>query len=367
MTQKRKRRLPANVSAFVDRHGKERFRFRQSGRAGGYFSAPPETPEFEAELAAFRAAAPAPAGRGRIVPGTINDLVACFYRSTAFNNASPETRRTRRGIIEAFRREHGGKRVAKLGFEHVEAILLAKSKKRVDPETGRTIGGKVAAASLRKQLKRMFRLAVKLGMAERNPAEEAEGVKVPKGGFHSWTEEEIARYQERHPLGTPARLALEIILWTGQRRGDAHRFGRRHLKGRRIHYTQAKGGKDLWLPAAPQLLEAIAAMPVTGTDAFLVTAFGKPFSKAGFGNKMRQWCDEAGLPHCSAHGLRKAMARRLAEDGASQVEIKAAGGWSNDQEVATYTAAADQRRLAEASLGGLARRDLANRAQEKPE
>ena len=31
-----------------------------------------------------------------------------------------------------------------------------------------------------------------------------------------------------------------------------------------------------------------------------------------FGNKMREWCNQAGLPHCSAHGLRKAMSRRLA-------------------------------------------------------
>ena len=74
------------------------------------------------------------------------------------------TRRVSRGILEHFRAEHGSKRVATLKFQHVEAILLAKSKKRVDPETGRQVGGKSAAFNLRKQLTRLFDYAVKLEM-----------------------------------------------------------------------------------------------------------------------------------------------------------------------------------------------------------
>ncbi len=87
-------------------------------------------------------------------------------------------------------------------------------------------------------------------------------------------------------------------------------------------------------------------------------------SRAGFGNKMREWCDEAGLPQCTAHGLRKAMARRLAESGESQQSIKSVGGWKADAEVTTYTAGADQKRLASAAIGRLSNADLANRAGE---
>jgi integrase len=78
---------------------------------------------------------------------------------------------------------------------------------------------------------------------------------------------------------------------------------------------------------------------------YLVTEFGKPFTKGGIGNKMREWCDEAGLPQCSAHGLRKAAARRAADLGATNKMLMAAGGWSNSAE-GTYTADADQVRLA---------------------
>jgi len=79
----------------------------------------------------------------------------------------------------------------------------------------------------------------------------------------------------------------------------------------------------------------------------LRTAYGKPFSAAGFGNGFRDWCDQAGLPHCTAHRLRKAAARRLAEAGTSQQELKAVGGWKSDSQVAVYIAAADQKHSAE--------------------
>jgi integrase len=91
-------------------------------------------------------------------------------------------------------------------------------------------------------------------------------------------------------------------------------------------------------------------MPMTGIETFLVTNYGKPFSPDGLGNKMREWCDQAGLPGCTAHGLRKALARRTADLGATQQQLKAVGTWSNDAEVATYVAGADQARLAENAL-----------------
>jgi hypothetical protein len=110
-------------------------------------------------------------------------------------------------------------------------------------------------------------------------------VKYQTSGFHTWTEGEIAKFRTRHSLGSRARLALEIILWTGQRRGDAHRFGPPHVRDGRINYEQEKGGKEqLWLPMAPQLRAAIDVMPSIGVQTFLETEVGKPFSKAGFGN-----------------------------------------------------------------------------------
>ena len=73
---------------------------------------------------------------------------------------------------------------------------------------------------------------------------------------------------------------------------------------------------------------------------------GRPYSGNDFTMRMRRWCDEAGLPECSPHGLRKAAARRLAEAGASVHQIMAITGHRSLKEVARYTQGADQILLA---------------------
>jgi integrase len=67
----------------------------------------------------------------------------------------------------------------------------------------------------------------------------------------------------------------------------------------------------LSLPIRPELKTILDATP-SGQMTFLVTAFGRSFTANGFGNWFREKCDEAGLSHCTAHGLRKAAAARLA-------------------------------------------------------
>ena len=339
-----KRKLPKYVTAFFDRHGKERFRYRK-GAVSRYLRGPFNSPEFKEDLRAAKADKPK---LERAPLGTVSELIARYYGSATFQKAGPTRQKVVRGILESFRAEFGNDLVSGFRFDHIEAILLAKAKRRQNGK--RMVGGPVAAVNLHKQLKRLFRYAVKVGMIATNPAELAEGVKPPKGGRHPWSEDQIAAYRKRHPLGTKARLALEIFLWTGLRLADGARFGRAHIKGGLVRYSQGKTGKELVLPAAPQMLAAIEAMPMTGIETFLVTDYGKPFSPDGLGNKMREWCDQAGLPQCTAHGLRKALARRSADLGATQQQLKAVGTWSADAEVATYVAGADQAKLAENAL-----------------
>lgn len=345
----RKPRLPKNVSRFVDRHGKERWRFRKAGCPGGYLPGYPGSPEFEAALKAFQEGVPAPLAE-RHVPGSVSDLIARFYRSSTFLKAGEGHQRNVRGILEPFRTEFARDLVRNFRFDHIEEILRRRAEKRVVDK--RTVGGPGAAQNLHEQLRRLFAYAMKLGWIGRNPADEADlPVKVERGGFHSWTEEEIAAFQRRHPIGTKARLALELMLWTGLRRGDAVRLGPQHLKGGRIRMKAGKTGKPVDIMAAPPLLAALAAMPAVGLTTLLVTEYGKPFTVAGFGGWFRDRCDEAGLPHCTAHGLRKALARRAADLGATQQQLKAVGQWSSDSDVATYTADAEQRGLADAAIG----------------
>jgi ABC-type transport system substrate-binding protein len=77
---------------------------------------------------------------------------------------------------------------------------------------------------------------------------------------------------------------------------------------------------------------------------------GVPFTAAGFGNWFRDLCDKAGCPDVSAHGLRKATARRLAEIGCTEHEIASITGHASLKEVERYTKAANRKRLARSAM-----------------
>jgi integrase len=335
-----RRQLPKYVSCFTDRHGKKRVRFRRKGQADYYFRSVAWSPEFMQEYQACldREAAPAiQPGLNRTKPGSLSALIAAYYASPEFTGLRPSTQATYRGIIERFRGKHGDKRVATIERKHIKAIIGAMH------ETP------AAANNLLDRLKALMTLAIDLGMRRDDPTLRMRGYSTKGDGLHTWTEAEIAAFETRHPIGSKARLALALMLYTGQRRSDAVTMGWQHVSGHRITVRQQKTDARLQIPMHPTLQAVMAATPRENMT-FLVTSFGKPFTAAGFGNWFRERCDEAGLPQCSAHGLRKAASRRLAEAGCGNPLIKSITGHKTDKEVSRYTAAADQVRLAEQAM-----------------
>jgi integrase len=256
---------------------------------------------------------------------------------------SKTTQRTYRGIIESIRKEHGERSAAGLDRRAVKVIVDRKS------------ATPAAAGNKLRMIRILMRFAVDGGWREDDPTI---GIKPPKtrsGGFHTWTEEEIATFEAHHPVGTRARLAFALLLWTAQRRGDVILMGRQHIKGEALTITQKKTGATVQIPVHSELRAAIDAFPNNHLT-FLTTQFGEPFSPAGFGNYFREMRREAGLPdHCAAHGLRKAASRRLAEAGCTAHQIMAITGHKTLREVTRYTEAADRRELAEAAMAKIGR------------
>lgn len=356
----KRRWLPEWVSEYQDRHGKLRYRFRRKGYAQYLFKHAPGTEGFRQEyqgcLDGIGAERVAP-GADRIVYGTFNDLISRYYRSPDFLDPGERTRTVYRGVIERWRSKYGSGKVADLRASHVEKMMTD------------ILPHKTAANMLRKRLRALMAFAVRQDMVTHNPIVSTKPFKIESGGFHTWTEQEIAAYEARHPIGTKARLALDLMLWTGQRGGDARILGPGHIKNKRLELTQEKTGATVSLPILPPLAESIIAAKPSAM-VFLLSEHGKPFSRKGFGNKMRQWCNEAGLPKCSAHGLRKAAARRFAEAGCSNQFIKSWTGHTTDSEVARYTAAADQQSLSDSAgemLMANLRLRLANEADKQLE
>jgi integrase len=175
----------------------------------------------------------------------------------------------------------------------------------------------------------------------------------PEHEFHTWTEDEIAQYEDRWPIGSRERTSYALHLYTGQRRADVARMAWTDVAGNAINVVQAKTGARLTIPLHPNLSAALRAWPRNNV-VMLTTAFNKPFTYAGYGNMMADAIAAAGLPdRCVLHGLRKAAARRLAEAGCTEKEIAAVTGHTTLKEVARYTRAADQKRLAAGAVAKL--------------
>jgi integrase len=136
---------------------------------------------------------------------------------------------------------------------------------------------------------------------------------------------------------------------SGARRGDVVTLGKQHVKDGFLRYIPRKTRHQRMTvsekPVLPILADIIARSP-TGDLTFLVTKHGKPFTANGFGNWFRDRCDEAGLPQCSAHGLRKAGATIAAENGATDRQLMAMFDLTTPSQASVYVRAADKKRLA---------------------
>jgi integrase len=319
-----------------DRDGKRRVRFRRRG-VSRYLTGIPWSEDFMRQYAAALEADQqqrAQVGASlRSLPGSFSALVAGYYSSHEFRGLKASTQRVRRNILERFRAEHGHRALKDLQTTHVRSIIGAKAS---TPE---------AANNLLKVLRVILNFAAGEGMIATNPAFAVKRYKKGGEGTHTWTESEVAQFAARHPIGSKPRLALELLLSTGQRRNDVVRMGWQHVQGDCVAVRQEKTDEPLLIPIDPPLAAVLAVTPRTNMT-FLLTEFGKPFTAAGFGNWFRERCDEADLRQCSAHGLRKLAATRLANAGCSNQQIKAITGHKSDSSLAPYIRAAQQNRLA---------------------
>jgi integrase len=284
-------------------------------------------------LAGGTATAPIAIGSSRTVAGSLNALIVTYKLSSSWTALAHNSKRTRNTILEKLRTgPWGSVLVRDLASKHIRAIL-----DRVDRGH--------AKKHLLKTLRNLFAYAVEIGIVEGDPSVGIR-IKTPKSeGHHTWTAEEIEQYRAHHPLGTEARLTLELALETASRRVEVAKIGRQHIRDGRIRIARAKGCNAVDLAIPPALAAAIAAMPVTDHLAFL------PYTANHLGAKFAEWTTEAGLPsRCRLHGLRKARATQLAERGASTHQIMAVTGHKSVAEVERYAAKFNRRQAADAAM-----------------
>lgn len=327
---------PLHLRHETTRHGEKVWYVRRGEGPRIRLREPFGTMAFWAEYElAVRGQAPEPAARKAQAIGSLGWLIDSYTASAQWRELSPATRAQRAGLLKETKKLSGN--------APADTINKLSVQKGMDQRAHQPHG----ANNWLKTMRGLFGWAVALDLV---PADPTRSVKLLKGandrnGFHEWSEEEVARFEARWPVGTRERLALDILLYTGLRRGDAARLGRPHVRNGVIRIRTEKTDEQVEIRLLDPLAASIAATP-TGDLTFIATEKGKPYTKESFGNWFRDVCVATGLPG-RAHGLRKAGARRAAENGATDLELNAWFGWADgSRQSAVYTRGANRARLA---------------------
>jgi integrase len=326
----------------IDRHGSVRRYVRLAGRSKVRIRGVPGSEDF---MAAYQAAIAGEIAEPRQAPearkGSFRHLCVGYYKSDKFETLDPATRAWQRRALDRIAIKHGGKPVVLMRPQDVRYF---RDERKATP---------AASKNVLKALRSLFGWAVEEGKASHDPTIGIKARQYSSKGNHVWTIDEVAAFERRHPIGTKARLALALLLYTCCRREDVVRLGPQHVRNGRLKYTQAKNEDrhpvDMDIPVHPDLAGVLAATPFKHLT-FLVTEYGKARSPKGFGDWFKDYCRQADLPHCSAHGLRHATATRLAERGATPHEIMAITGHKTLREVERYTRTAQQAKLADSAM-----------------
>lgn len=299
------------------------------------------TPEFdEAYRAAIEGKRPLKAGPAS---GSLAWLIDKYRATGAWTGLSLATRRQRENIFLHVLEAAGKQPYAKISEAAIEA---GKDRRSSTPAQAR---------NFLDAMRGLFKWAKGAGYVKIDPTASVHNPVRQKGdGFKAWTEEDVEAYERKWPLRTKERVWLDVLLYTGLRRGDVVTLGKQHVRDgvATLKTEKSQGQIEVTLPILPILAATLEAGPV-GDLAFIVGENKNPLTKETFGNYFSAATREAGIKK-SAHGVRKIAATRAANAGATVAQLEAIFGWVGGQMASHYTRKADRKRLAQDAMHKLA-------------
>lgn len=322
---------PPGLHKETTRHGKTVFYVRLGKGKRVRIRAAFGTPEFKAQCDAAMAGLPIPRP-GAPRTGTLAWLLEQYRLSAAWNSLSKATRRQRENIFRHVIERAGSEPFSLITGKVIQAGVDRRAK---TPSQARHF---VEA------MRGMFQWAIKADHVKTDPTTGRSVARTGGEGFEVWTADEIETFREKYPTGTRARVAFDVLYYTGLRRGDAVILGRQHVKNGVARLTTQKTGERVVIPLELELSATLERGPC-GDLSFIAGERRKPMTKESFGNWFREVCIAAGIDK-SAHGLRKAGATRDAERGWSESELEAKYGWRGGRMASHYTQAMNRERLA---------------------
>ena len=269
----------------VTRHGKVVWYARAGGSSRGprvKLKAEYGTPEFWSEYQAALASKPRskPAGPHE---GTLAWLLECYRETIDWTNLSLATRRQRENIFAHVLETAGKQPFAKI----TTTVIMAGRDRRANTPA--------QARNFLDAMRGLFRWAVKAKLVKSDPTVGVDNPPRPKnGGFEVWTEEDVAAYETRWPIGTRQRVWLDVLLFTGLRRGDAVCIGRQHVRNGVATLKTEKTDTEVTLPILP-VLEVTLKAGLCGDLTFIAGENGRPLTKELFRQSISQGMPRGGL------------------------------------------------------------------------
>jgi integrase len=242
---------PPHLHRQVTRHGKVVWYVRVGKGPRARLRSDFGTPEFDGEYQAAISGAPRPK-RGSPATGTLAWLVERYRETTAWTTLSAATRRQRENIFKYVLESAGQQPFAKVTGT---AILAGRERRSATPAQAR---------NFLDAMRGLFRWALDARLVKTDPSAGVKNPKRQKGdGFRPWTEENVAAYERHWPLGTRQRVWLDVLLYTGLRRGDAVRLGRQHVRDgvAQLKTEKSRSTVEVTLPVLPVLAATLAAGP----------------------------------------------------------------------------------------------------------
>jgi integrase len=271
--------------------------------------------------------------------------------SVGHEGLADSTRLQRTGLIESLLPENGEKPFAVL----TRKIIKAEMKARTPSQAGNLLSA----------LRGMIRWMIDEGHLDEDD-DPTIGLRSGKakasresGGFVPWTDEDMAMYRAKWPLGSEARLMFDILHYTFLRLGDAHRFGPPHLRqvvrkmAVQIATKKSRGNTTVTVPVHPEFadsLRAARAAGIIGAEVFTgkrVRGRVLPMKKKAWAAKFKKYAVLADVnePKKSCHGVRKARAEVAAYADCTESQMMAMFGWTDPKMPAHYIAQANREKL----------------------
>lgn len=327
------------VTSWKDRHGKRRYFFRAHGNKYKLVGQP-GTVEFHTAYAHYLADLKANTlGRRETayIKGTIGWVIEQYLASQQFREKAKNTQPNYRRVLDTLKGKLGAARIADLQPNHIRVVRdeIAKSSTATADMASMLLGVLWDHAA-------EF-CHIELGV---NPARDVRKVHSDRNPHEPWPTEVIEAFLGK--ASEQLRLALHLLLYTGQRVGDvvAMKWSDIGADGL-MTVVQEKTRQRVESPVDKRLAAVLEQTP-RRSEYILNNRWGRPYKNADAlsGVIKRLLTDELDAGHLTTHGLRKNAGIALAEAGCTVPQIMAILGHKTPAQAIEYAEKANRGKLA---------------------